>query len=564
MRLLASALVLLASLAAARAEEPAGPDYTAIVFHDVVDARSELSYDAITTIELIRFFDWLKGNGWTAVSIDDIERAETGARALPEKSILLTFDDGYESVYSKVYPLLLAYHYPAVIAVTGSWMATPAGDMVQYGTEQVPRAKFLAWDQVREMAASDLVEIASHSYGLHTGILANRQGNLVPAAATWEYDMATQRYEDGTAYRTRIRVDLAAARKQIEAELGKAPRTLVWPFGRRTGLAAEEARKLGFAHQLTLYEAPNYVGHASTIDRFYPSQNPKLADVVAALRFDVPVSETKRIVCFALDDLGTAPNADEAEQRLGRMIDTAHAVGANIVILDVAGVPPVAPAGIDTLSHAVWQMRSRAGAEVYLRLPMRDGDVPAVSYADLFRRARADGLTLDASPALLAAGSSNQAEPSSAPPEVRKRRIMLDTDQLPPPDRAAMQAFAAASVVEPDLKLMLVPSAQVSMAGWPAPVADLLLLPPAPPGDEDEVLATLRDANWLTPTQAPRVVVTLPAGSPAAVAQAARTAQAHGATALALCPQSGSPHWTAEDASILSSAFSSRTLPPGQ
>src|SRR5262245_54596479 len=103
MRALAAVLIWLASLAAAHADGTAKPDYTAIVFHDVVDDRSNLSVDAITTIELIRFFDWLKGSSWTVISIDDIERAESGARPLPEKSILLTFDDGYESVYSKVY-----------------------------------------------------------------------------------------------------------------------------------------------------------------------------------------------------------------------------------------------------------------------------------------------------------------------------------------------------------------------------------------------------------------------------------------------------------------------------
>jgi biofilm PGA synthesis lipoprotein PgaB len=564
MRALAAVLIWLAALAAAHADGTAKPDYTAIVFHDVVDDRNDLPVDAITTIELIRFFDWLKGSGWTVISIDDIERAESGARLLPEKSILLTFDDGYESVYSKVYPLLLAYRYPAVVAVTGSWMAIPVGGMVSYGSEQVPRSAFLTWDQVREMATSGLVEVASHSYGLHTGILANPQDNLVPAAATWRYDAATNSYELDASYRKRIREDLAAARRQIEQELGTPPRTLVWPFGRRTGPAAAEAEALGFTHQLTLYESPNTLTQASAINRFYPSQNPRLDDLASMLRFDAPMAETKRVVCFALDELGAAPNADEAEHRLGGMIDTAHAAGANIVVLDVAGVPPVAPAGIDILSHAVWQIRGRVGAEVYLRVPAQAIAEPARLYGDVFRRARADGLVLDASPALLAAGSGDPAEPSSAQAEVQKRRAALDASRLAPADRATMQLFAAASTIEPDLKLMLVPTAPVSMTGWPAPIADLLLLPPVAPATLNETLLALERANWLTPTQAPRVVITLPAGSPIAVAHAARAAQTHGATALAICPAPGSPRLTPKDASIVSSAFSSRTLPLGQ
>jgi hypothetical protein len=80
----------------------------------------------------------------------------------------------------------------------------------------------------------------------------------------------------------------------------------------------------------------------------------------------------------------------------------------------------------------------------------------------------------------------------------------------------------------------------------------------------NDTLVALEHANWLIPTQAPRVVITLPAGSPTAVAHAARTAQTYGATALAICPAPGSPRLTPKDASIVSSAFSSRTLPLGQ
>ena len=127
-----------------------------------------------------------------------------------------------------------------------------------------------------------------------------------------------------------------------------------------------------------------------------------------------------------------------------------------------------------------------------------------------------------------------------------------------------MQLFAAASSIEPDLKLMLVTTAPISPTGWPAPVADLLLLPPVAPARLDETLLAIERANWLTPTQAPRVVITVPTGSPAAVAHATRTAQAHGATALAICPTAGTPQLTPEEASIVSSAFSSRTLPLGQ
>jgi Polysaccharide deacetylase len=148
---LAALLLLLAAPGAARA---ADGHFVSVAFHDVVDRQEELGSDAITSDQLLRFFDWLKGNGWTPISFDDIEAARRGKRTLPEKAILLTFDDGYQSVYTRVFPLLLAYRYPAVVALTGAWMAGEPGSKVKYGDADVPRERFLSWPEVREMVSS--------------------------------------------------------------------------------------------------------------------------------------------------------------------------------------------------------------------------------------------------------------------------------------------------------------------------------------------------------------------------------------------------------------------------
>jgi biofilm PGA synthesis lipoprotein PgaB len=94
-------------------------------------------------------------------------------------------------------------------------------DTVLYGDKRVPRTNFISWDEAREMQASGLVEFASHSYDLHHGVLANPQGNLVPAAMTWRYDPRTRRYEDDAQYRERIRADLTRSRSLMEENLGQ-------------------------------------------------------------------------------------------------------------------------------------------------------------------------------------------------------------------------------------------------------------------------------------------------------------------------------------------------------
>jgi len=180
MRTLVAFLVLLFFALPACAES-----YVAVSFHDVVDDERDLGPDDITTRQLTAFFDWLAGNGWSTVSLDDVEAARSGKKPLPPNAILLTFDDGYANHYSRVYPLLRAYGFHAVFFLVGSWMEGPPDGTVRYGDRDVPRNQFLNWEQAREMAASGLVEFGSHSWDLHRGIQGNPQGSVPYIPLSW-------------------------------------------------------------------------------------------------------------------------------------------------------------------------------------------------------------------------------------------------------------------------------------------------------------------------------------------------------------------------------------------
>ena len=104
-------LLLFFTPGAASAQDT-GRRFVSVAFHDVVDTREELTSDAVTADKLVRFFDWLKGTGWTVVSLDDVLAAKQGRRPLPDKAILLTFDDGYRSLYTRVFPLLKVGLHP--------------------------------------------------------------------------------------------------------------------------------------------------------------------------------------------------------------------------------------------------------------------------------------------------------------------------------------------------------------------------------------------------------------------------------------------------------------------
>src|SRR5258708_799781 len=294
--------------------------YRVLCYHDVQeDVRVSPDPYAVDTAQLVAQFAWLKENGFHMISLDDVIAAREGRRILPDKALLLTFDDGYRSVYTRVFPLLKLFNYPAVVALSGHWLDAPAGKPVEYEGKEVPRSRFLSWEQIAEMAASGLVEIASHSYDLHRGIPANPQGNLTPSAVTYRFDPGNG-YEDEHAHASRIRTDLARNSALIKAKTGRAPRVMVWPYGHDSGQAIEIARELGMSLAMNLDGGANEVGgDMSRIRRDILINNPALNDFIALVEKG-PLPVPQRVVHV---DLDYVYDADPGRQRtnIDRLLD---------------------------------------------------------------------------------------------------------------------------------------------------------------------------------------------------------------------------------------------------
>jgi peptidoglycan/xylan/chitin deacetylase (PgdA/CDA1 family) len=120
-----------------------------IMYHDII-LKKEVIYD-LTPQELKKHFELIKSNQMTPISLNRlIAHLRTGS-PLPEKPILLTFDDGYGGHYEYAYPLLKKYNYPAVFAIHTSGVGVNAG------------RTHVTWEQLRIMASDPLITISSHS-----------------------------------------------------------------------------------------------------------------------------------------------------------------------------------------------------------------------------------------------------------------------------------------------------------------------------------------------------------------------------------------------------------------
>ncbi|GHB33705.1 poly-beta-1,6-N-acetyl-D-glucosamine N-deacetylase PgaB [Salinicola rhizosphaerae] len=398
---------------------PAG-HFVTLGFHDVRDSIPPgVARDpyAISTSRLAAWFDWMASHDWHPVSLDDIQAARSGQRALPANAVLLSFDDGLESFYSRVYPLLKAFDYPALFAVQTGWLQTveqggavdtlgsasvnaqidddsvihgTRDGEVEYNGRERGRSGFVTWAQIREMQASNLVEVASHTEDLHHGTLANPQGNVEPAVLARRFDPTSGTYESDAEYRRRIHDDLVQSADILEARTGKRPRALVWPYGATNAETEAIARRAGYDFTFSLNdqrisapdEGPDF-GRFLTMD----DPDPVALESQIAQTIDPP-RRIQRAVQVDLDYLYDADPA-QVNANLGALLDRIKALGVRTVYLQAFADPDgdgtasqlyfpndYLPMRADLFNRVAWQLSTRAGVDVYAWLPLLAFDLP--------------------------------------------------------------------------------------------------------------------------------------------------------------------------------------------
>ncbi|WP_245872607.1 poly-beta-1,6-N-acetyl-D-glucosamine N-deacetylase PgaB, partial [Avibacterium endocarditidis] len=363
----------------------AATDYSVLAYHSVIDESApakEQFYvpQTIPASTLINQFNWLKENGYHVISWQQVIDAEQGKGELPEKAVLLTFDDGYETMYSTIFPLLKAYHYPAVFAPVTSWISTPAGSKVDYGTKQkLDRSAFTTWNKIREMHESGLVEIASHTHDSHHGVLANPAGSQLPAMIAPIYQNG--KYETREQYHNRIQKDLQTSVDLIAQYTGQKPRVMVWPYGQFTDATVNAAMQTGMTHHFSLdAEKINQVGDKH-IGRLLLDAETDLNTIANYLNGRRDNQKVQRVIHVDLDYVYD-PNPVQQKKNFDALIERVHRYGVTTVYLqayadeDGNGVADklyfpnrYLPVKADLFSQVAWQLMIRTHVNVYAWLP---------------------------------------------------------------------------------------------------------------------------------------------------------------------------------------------------
>lgn len=211
-----------------------------IMYHSILkDQKLQNDYTISPTL-MENDLKYLTSSGYTTVTVDDLINYVYHGKKLPEKCIMLTFDDGYYNNYYYAYPLLKKNKCKAVISPIASMTEkfTQTQDIsVSYG--------HISNDDIKEMVRSGYVEIQNHSYDMHT--LKPRKG------------VSRKQGESFDNYKKAITDDITKAQNYLENVTGEKPSCFVYPFGAKCNSTEEIVRELGFVCTLTCTEKPNVI-----------------------------------------------------------------------------------------------------------------------------------------------------------------------------------------------------------------------------------------------------------------------------------------------------------------
>lgn len=174
-----------------------------LTYHKVGDypAGSRLKPLWVTERQFRSQMERLKALGYTSLTFSQLRDIDDGKSPMPEKPVLVTFDDGYANNYELAYPILRSLGMKGNIFLVHD---TLEGKNAWHNPATEPQIAMLTWSQAREMQDSGVVELGSHT-------LSHRNLTQIPLSEA--------------------RRELVESKAKLEQKLGREMVGFAYPYG---------------------------------------------------------------------------------------------------------------------------------------------------------------------------------------------------------------------------------------------------------------------------------------------------------------------------------------------
>jgi peptidoglycan/xylan/chitin deacetylase (PgdA/CDA1 family) len=166
---------------------------------------------------------YLKDNGYQVIPLRDMRQFLDGKKALPDKTVVITIDDGYESFYTVAYPVLKKYGFASTMFIYPDFVGGGAA---------------LDWEQIRFLEKDPLVDIQSHSKSHDS--LSIRPGG-----------------EESSSYTKRLKVEVEETDRILQRNIGRQAGHFAYPFGNSSSELVELLKKNQYELAVTVKKGSN-------------------------------------------------------------------------------------------------------------------------------------------------------------------------------------------------------------------------------------------------------------------------------------------------------------------
>ena len=184
-----------------------------LMYHEIAGRTESSSRLAVSPDAFSAQLAHLHDEGYRTVTVAGLLTSMAGGDGrLPDRPVVLTFDDGYADFYSQAMPLLDRYGFTATVFITTGWVRDAKGPPIRQ-----PPGRMLSWAEIEDVVNAG-IEAASHSH-------AHPQLDQLPPH--------------------RLRYELATGKTVLEDRLGSPIIGLAYPFGYSGARVREAAREAG-------------------------------------------------------------------------------------------------------------------------------------------------------------------------------------------------------------------------------------------------------------------------------------------------------------------------------
>lgn len=193
-----------------------------LTYHRIVDDENDLNN--VTSKNFSDQMFALKRAGWHTITLADYKQFMAETKTLPEKSVLITFDDGAKESFYPVDPIFAALGFHGVNFIIANASRTKNSTY------------YLSETEIKRMLRTGRFEIGSHSFDGHHPYSTDATGGTGIFFADKLWLSPKNRLETTAEFKERIRNDLILAKETLQKTYGVSITTFAFPLGNETGI----------------------------------------------------------------------------------------------------------------------------------------------------------------------------------------------------------------------------------------------------------------------------------------------------------------------------------------